>query len=57
VAGMVESNYPGLEEQQKAHAYFSNKFKELGEEIGITSTVTVRNFFNSHPATEREIHH
>ena len=39
---MVECNYPGLEEQQKAHADFSNRFRELGEEVaktGITPTV------------------
>ncbi len=39
---MVESNYPGLEEQQKSHAYFTNKFKEIGERIGregITPTI------------------
>jgi len=39
---MVESNYAGLEEQQKAHGHFSNKFKEIGEEIGkegITPTI------------------
>jgi hemerythrin len=30
---MVESNYPGLEEQQKDHAYFTNRFKALNEEI------------------------
>ena len=33
---MKESNYPGLEEQQKAHRYFSERFKELGEELSTT---------------------
>lgn len=39
---MKESNYPGLAEQQQAHAYFSKRFKELGEELnqtGITPAV------------------
>lgn len=39
---MVESNYPGLEKQQKSHAYFSEKFTELGDKLGkegITPTV------------------
>lgn len=39
---MVESSYPGLEEQQKAHKYFTQRFKELGEELektGITPNV------------------
>jgi len=39
---MMKSNYPGLEEQQKSHADFINRFKMLGEEIdkaGITQTV------------------
>jgi len=31
---MMESNYPGLEEQQKSHDYFSKKFIALGNEIG-----------------------
>ena len=33
---MKESNYPGLAVQQQAHAYFSNRFKELGEELSRT---------------------
>jgi hemerythrin len=39
---MLESNYPGLDEQQKAHKYFSQRFKELGEELertGITPEI------------------
>lgn len=39
---MQESNYPGIEEQQKAHKYFTQRFKELGEELkktGITPDI------------------
>ena len=30
---MKECDYPGLEEQQKAHAYFTKRFAELGKEL------------------------
>ena len=39
---MQESNYPGIEEQQKAHKYFTQRFKELGGELkktGITPDI------------------
>lgn len=30
---MKECGYPGLEEQQQAHAYFNKRFEELGKEL------------------------
>jgi len=33
---MLESTYPGLAEQQKAHAHFTNKFNEISNEISQT---------------------
>jgi hemerythrin len=39
---MLESGYPGLKEQQEAHKYFTQRFKELGDELnktGITPNV------------------
>ncbi|MEE4241211.1 MAG: hemerythrin family protein [Desulfopila sp.] len=39
---MKECSYPGLAEQQEAHAYFSARFVELGEEMqrtGMTSVI------------------
>ncbi len=39
---MKECSYPGLEEQQNAHAYFTARFAELGEELhrtGMTSAM------------------
>ncbi len=39
---MMESNYPKLNIQQKAHAYFTHRFRELSEEVsqgGMTPTI------------------
>ncbi len=33
---MKECGYPGLAEQQKAHNFFMDRFKEIGEELGRT---------------------
>ncbi len=33
---MEECNYPGLTEQQQAHAYFMARFNELGKELSQT---------------------
>lgn len=33
---MQESNYPGLAEQQKSHAFFTNRFETLGKELSKT---------------------
>lgn len=33
---MKDSHYPGLEEQQEAHKYFTDRFNDLGEELSRT---------------------